>query len=80
MTRQSISIDGELLEVLKKKAEENDRSLSKEIAYRLKLTLRQEDEKEKDKREGSAMTWYIFKNEKPEAATSGSKLDRAVTR
>ena len=56
MTRQSISIDGELLEVLKKKAEENDRSLSKEIAYRLKLSLRLEDEKEKDKREGSAMT------------------------
>lgn len=47
MTRQSISIDDELLEILKKKAEQNDRSLSKEIAYRLKLTLRQDEQAKK---------------------------------
>jgi len=50
MTRQSISIDDEVLEVLKKKAVQNSRSLSKEIEYRLKLTLRSEDEQvEKNK-------------------------------
>ena len=44
MTRQSISIDDDVLEVLKKKAVQNSRSLSKEIEYRLKLTLRSEEE------------------------------------
>ena len=51
MTRQSISIDEELIEILKKKAADNSRSLSKEIAYRLKMSLRREEEK--DKKEGS---------------------------
>ena len=51
MTRQSISIDEELIETLKKKANENARSLSGEIAYRLKMSLRQEEE-DKDKNEG----------------------------
>lgn len=55
MTRQSISIDDELIEIMKKKAAENDRSLSKEIAYRLKMSLRQEEEK--DKKEGSQVSW-----------------------
>lgn len=45
MTRQSISIDDDLLEILKKKAVESERSLSKEIAYRLKMSLRLEDDR-----------------------------------
>ena len=53
MTRQSISIDEDLIEILKRKAAENDRSLSKEISYRLKMSLRNEEDK--DKREGSEM-------------------------
>jgi ribosomal protein L18E len=51
MTRQSISIDDELLEILKKKAAESERSLSKEIAYRLKMSLRLEEGKP-DKKNG----------------------------
>ena len=54
MTRQSISIDSELIEILKQEAAKNSRSLSKEIAYRLKMSLRQEEEK--DKKEGSQVS------------------------
>jgi hypothetical protein len=43
MPTQTISIDEDLLAILKERASANERSLSKEISFRLKLSLREEE-------------------------------------
>ena len=43
MPTQTISIDEELLAILKEKATANERSLSKEISFRLKQSLKDEE-------------------------------------
>ena len=43
MPTQTISIDEELLAILKEKATANERSLSKEISFRLKQSLKEEE-------------------------------------
>lgn len=43
MPTQTISIDQELLDILKVKAIANERSLSKEISYRLKQSIKDEE-------------------------------------
>jgi hypothetical protein len=42
MATQTINLRGEILSQIKQKAEENERSISAEIAYRLKISLQQE--------------------------------------
>jgi len=43
MPTQTISIDQELLDILKVKATANERSLSKEITFRLKQSIKDEE-------------------------------------
>lgn len=43
MPTQTISIDEDLLAILKEKASANERSLSKEISFRLKQSLKDEE-------------------------------------
>jgi hypothetical protein len=42
MSTQTIHLRGDLLSQIKQKASENERSISSEIAYRLKISLSQE--------------------------------------
>ncbi len=56
MATQSISIEDELLRILKEKAVANERSLSKEISFRLKQTLKEEEVLNREAIAGDKMT------------------------
>ena len=63
MATQSISIEDELLRILKEKAVANERSLSKEISFRLKQTLKEEEVLNREAIAGDKMT-QCYNNEK----------------